>query len=66
MKVGIARRFENKKHLYINPRDGKIWINSKRYKKYQKRINILVFFIGGRLAYKTLDFYNKLYPATLQ
>mgnify|MGYP003439896487 CR=1 FL=1 len=66
MKVGIARRFENKNHLYINPRDGKIWVNSKRYKKYQKAFNIITLFIGGRLVYKALSFYNKLYPATLQ
>jgi len=43
----------------LNPRDGKKWDESNRYKRFLKIKKILCLFLNEKNFYKICDFYNK-------
>ena len=48
--------------MKYNPRDGKLWRESKRYHRYIKIAYYLELLIGRDLFYKIIYYYNIINP----
>lgn len=62
----IERRYDYCVQQSVNPRDGLLWEDSKRYSLYLKAVRIIKLLVGTWLTYKLIFVYNKYFKPKFQ